>query len=144
MKLPPGYTPHMWSLLPQLKPKFQKTTPLGESRLGRTLWSWRSLKGPKMQVLPLVLYLSIFPLYSTILGPHQPCNLTWQVLNRAGETVWRLSKITTLSTWWPDLFPDVCKLALGHIVLVATAECQTCLVCYHWSRTVCGKNSSHI
>lgn len=66
-----------------------------------------------MQALPLVLYLSFFSLYSADLGPHQPRNLTWQVISGAGDTIWSLSKVTTPSTWWPDLFPDICKLAIG-------------------------------
>lgn len=58
-----------------------------------------------------VLYLNV--LCPVKLNPHQPHNLTWQVINEIGDIVWDQSKITILDSWWPDLFPDACKLALG-------------------------------
>ena len=42
-------------------------------------------------------------------NPHAPQKLTWEVLNEVGDIVWS----TTPWTWWPDLAPDVCKLAAG-------------------------------
>lgn len=39
--------------------------------------------------------------------------LTWQVINGAGTVVWSQFKVTHPNTWWPDLFPDLCKLSLG-------------------------------
>lgn len=46
-------------------------------------------------------------------NPHQPLNQTWQVINGEGEVVWSTSKVTYPKTWWPSLYPDLCKLAIG-------------------------------
>lgn len=64
-----------------------------------------------MWVFLLVLFTSPLPLCRA--SPHQPRNLTWQVINGIGDVIWSRSKVTTPNTWWPDLFPDICKLSLG-------------------------------
>lgn len=46
-----------------------------------------------------------------MLSPHLPQRLTWEVVAGAGDVIWSVTKIATPYTWWPDLFPDVCKLA---------------------------------
>lgn len=67
----------------------------------------------KRLLLTVVLYLSSFSLGQTGASPHQPRNLTWMVINAAGDVVWSVSKVTMPNQWWPDLFPDICKLAVG-------------------------------
>lgn len=44
---------------------------------------------------------------------HAPLQLTWQVLTQAGEEVWSTSKAAPQGTWWPDLYPDLCRMAIG-------------------------------
>ena len=39
--------------------------------------------------------------------------LTWQVLSQAGDPIWSISKVAPPWTWWPSLYPDICKLAFG-------------------------------
>lgn len=63
--------------------------------------------------LALVLCLSSLPLCPADSSPHQPRNLTWLVVNGAGDVVWSLTKVTTPNSWWPDLYPDICTLAVG-------------------------------
>lgn len=46
-------------------------------------------------------------------NPHQVMNLTWQVLTGRGEVAWSISENHAPSTWWPTLYPDLCKLAVG-------------------------------
>ena len=46
-------------------------------------------------------------------NPHQPMTLTWQVLSQAGDPIWSISKVAPPWTWWPSLYPDICKLAFG-------------------------------
>lgn len=67
----------------------------------------------KCFLLTVLLYLSSFPFCPTRASPHQPRNLTWMVINDSGHIVWSTSKVTTTNQWWPDLFPDICKLAVG-------------------------------
>lgn len=62
-------------------------------------------------LLTMVLYFSPFPLGPTSASPHQPHN--WMVINDSGDIVWSTSKVTTPNQWWPDFFPDICKLAIG-------------------------------
>lgn len=38
---------------------------------------------------------------------------TWEVINEEGNAVWSISAIHPPWTWWPDLTPDICKLAAG-------------------------------
>ena len=46
-------------------------------------------------------------------NPHSPVQQTWEVLNEGGRAVWTIAEVHPLWTWWPDLFPDICKLAIG-------------------------------
>nr|ACX69257.1 envelope [Orcinus orca] len=46
-------------------------------------------------------------------SPHLPQRLTWQVISQTGGVTWSISHTAPPWTWWPDLFPDVCKLAIG-------------------------------
>lgn len=46
-------------------------------------------------------------------NPHGPATLTWQIINSVGLTVWNISHTATPYTWWPNLYPDICKIALG-------------------------------
>ncbi|XP_069396461.1 uncharacterized protein [Delphinus delphis] len=46
-------------------------------------------------------------------SPHLPQRLTWQVISQTGDVTWSISHTAPPWTWWPDLFPDVCKLAIG-------------------------------
>lgn len=66
----------------------------------------------KCFLLTVVLYLSSFPFCPASASPHPPRNLTWMVISDAGHIVWSTSKVTT-NQWWPDLFPDICQLAVG-------------------------------
>ncbi|XP_051833373.1 uncharacterized protein LOC127549414 [Antechinus flavipes] len=43
---------------------------------------------------------------------YQAFNYTWMVMNMWGNIIWSTSRITA-SDWWPTLYPDLCKLALG-------------------------------
>nr|P11370.2 RecName: Full=Retrovirus-related Env polyprotein from Fv-4 locus [Mus musculus]AAA37564.1 envelope glycoprotein [Mus musculus] len=45
-------------------------------------------------------------------SPHLIYNLTWEVTNGEQETVWAVTGNHPLWTWWPDLTPDLCMLAL--------------------------------
>lgn len=45
-------------------------------------------------------------------SPHRVVTLTWQVLNEEGDPVWAVSGNHPLETWWPELTPDLCMLAL--------------------------------
>lgn len=63
--------------------------------------------------LPLfALLFTLLPWYGAS-SPHAPAILTWQVTNSAGLVVWNMSHTATPYTWWPNLYPDVCKLAMG-------------------------------
>lgn len=46
-------------------------------------------------------------------NPHALATLTWRVTNSAGLVVWNISHTATPYTWWPNLYPDICKLAMG-------------------------------
>ncbi|XP_076562372.1 uncharacterized protein LOC143433807 [Arvicanthis niloticus] len=46
-------------------------------------------------------------------SPHAPKSLTWEVLNSQGDVVWSVSGTHALWTWYPELYPDLCKLATG-------------------------------
>lgn len=43
-------------------------------------------------------------------NPHEPQLLTWEVVSPAGHVAWSISGTHTPGTWWPSLYPDVCKL----------------------------------
>uniref|UniRef100_A0A7N4PJM8 Envelope glycoprotein n=1 Tax=Sarcophilus harrisii TaxID=9305 RepID=A0A7N4PJM8_SARHA len=45
-------------------------------------------------------------------SPYQMFNYTWVIINGAGYTVWSTSSVQS-AAWWPTLYPDLCKLALG-------------------------------
>lgn len=66
-----------------------------------------------MWILLMILYSNILPLYSVNFNPHQPHNLTWQVINGVGDVIWSQSKYAIPYTWWPNLFPDICKMSIG-------------------------------
>uniref|UniRef100_A0A8C9CKA7 Envelope protein n=1 Tax=Phocoena sinus TaxID=42100 RepID=A0A8C9CKA7_PHOSS len=58
--------------------------------------------------------LTLLPLLTVSnFSPHLPQRLTWQVISQIGDVIWSVSHTAAPWTWWPDLFPDVCKLALG-------------------------------
>ena len=46
-------------------------------------------------------------------NPHAPIQQSWEVLNEEGNIVWATTAVHPLWTWWPDLTPDICKLAAG-------------------------------
>lgn len=46
-------------------------------------------------------------------NPHAPLTITWEVLDEANSPVFSLSKLVPPWTWWPDLTPDLCHLAMG-------------------------------
>uniref|UniRef100_A0A8C6CUE7 Envelope glycoprotein n=1 Tax=Moschus moschiferus TaxID=68415 RepID=A0A8C6CUE7_MOSMO len=46
-------------------------------------------------------------------NPHAPKQLTWQVLTSGGDVIWSTTKTAPVGSWWPNLYPDLCKLALG-------------------------------
>lgn len=50
---------------------------------------------------------------TTSSSPHAPKSLTWEVLNSQGDVVWSVSGTHALWTWYPELYPDLCKLATG-------------------------------
>lgn len=66
----------------------------------------------RLLLLTMVLYLSSFLLCPSSASPHQLSNLTWMVINEAGDIVWSMSKVTMPNLWWSDLFPDIYKLAV--------------------------------
>nr|UGO47158.1 MAG: envelope protein [Retroviridae sp.] len=45
-------------------------------------------------------------------SPQQSHNLTWEVISGTGNVVWSVSKIAHPYSWWPDLYPDLCTLAI--------------------------------
>lgn len=47
------------------------------------------------------------------LNPHNLLQLTWEVLNEKGEAAWSITATHSLWTWWPNLTPDICKMAAG-------------------------------
>ncbi|XP_066877628.1 uncharacterized protein [Kogia breviceps] len=58
--------------------------------------------------------LTLLPLLAVSnFSPHLPQRLTWQVISQTGDIIWSVSHTAAPWTWWPDLFPDVCKLAIG-------------------------------
>uniref|UniRef100_A0A8C9CAV5 Envelope protein n=1 Tax=Phocoena sinus TaxID=42100 RepID=A0A8C9CAV5_PHOSS len=58
--------------------------------------------------------LTLLPLLTVSnFSPHLPQHLTWQVISQTGDVIWSVSHTAAPWTWWPDLFPDVCKLAIG-------------------------------
>ncbi|XP_055469815.1 phosphatidylcholine:ceramide cholinephosphotransferase 1 isoform X1 [Psammomys obesus] len=63
----------------------------------------------------LLVLLALLSTCNTCLGssPHQPKLLTWEVTNQRHIIIWSVSKIAPPFTWWPDLYPDLCKMALG-------------------------------
>lgn len=63
---------------------------------------------------PLIVLLILGGVNPVALGnsPHQVFNLTWEVTNGDRETVWAITGNHPLWTWWPDLTPDLCMLAL--------------------------------
>lgn len=46
-------------------------------------------------------------------NPQQPQQLVWQVLSQTGNVVWSISHTAPPWTWWPQLSPDLCELAIG-------------------------------
>ena len=46
-------------------------------------------------------------------NPHATFHQTWEVHNEEDNIVWSITDIHPLWTWWPDLTPDICKLAAG-------------------------------
>ena len=48
-------------------------------------------------------------------NPHTPIQQTWEVLNEEGDIIWSIAAIQPPWTWWPDLTPDICKLAAGSL-----------------------------
>lgn len=46
-------------------------------------------------------------------NPHTPVQQTWEVQNGEGDIVWSTTAVRPPWTWWPDLTPDLCKLAAG-------------------------------
>ncbi|AAC31806.1 envelope glycoprotein [Mus dunni endogenous virus] len=46
-------------------------------------------------------------------NPHAPVQQSWEVLNEKGDVVWVATAVHPPWTWWPDLTPDICKLAAG-------------------------------
>lgn len=62
----------------------------------------------------LLVLLALLSTYNTCLGssPHQPKLLTWEVTNQRHIIIWSVSKIAPPFTWWLDLYPDLCKMAL--------------------------------
>lgn len=101
----------------------EPATPIEQEDRAGLGWKVQTTKNPlKLKVirktrnegllLTMVLYLSSFSLGQTSASPHQPRNLTWMVINDEGD-VWSTSKVTTPNQWWPDLFPDICRLAVG-------------------------------
>lgn len=56
-------------------------------------------------------------LFQTVLtsgmsSPHQVWNYTWVIINEAGDTTFTTSR-TGPNPTWPQLIPDLCKLAAG-------------------------------
>ena len=48
-------------------------------------------------------------------NPHTPIQQTWEVLNEEGNPVWSTTATHPPWVWWPDLTPDICKLATGSL-----------------------------
>ena len=48
-------------------------------------------------------------------NPHTPIQQIWEVLNEEGNIVWATTAVHPPWTWWPDLTPDICKLAAGSL-----------------------------
>lgn len=48
-------------------------------------------------------------------NPHTPVSQTWEVISQIGDVVWSIASRTDapLLTWWPILYPDLCKLPIG-------------------------------
>lgn len=40
-------------------------------------------------------------------------SITWQVLTGGGDVIWELTREAPPGTWWPTLYPDLCKLTIG-------------------------------
>lgn len=69
----------------------------------------RQRQSPKAKIAPHLLTLIIlcFPL-DTKSNPHQPFNLTWQIIDiSSGVIIFQTSKIAPLNTWFPDLTVDL-------------------------------------
>ena len=62
-----------------------------------------------LPLTPLIL-LALYPLAAKT-NPHQPLNLTWQVLiPNSNQIVTQLSGLPTRGTWWPNLTINLCEL----------------------------------
>lgn len=48
-------------------------------------------------------------------NPHAPVQQTWEVINEEGNPIWSITEVHPPWTWWPDLTPDICKLAAGSL-----------------------------
>ena len=48
-------------------------------------------------------------------NPHTPIQQTWEVLNEEGNPVWSTTATHPPWVWWPDLTPDIYKLAAGSL-----------------------------
>nr|XP_055187132.1 ankyrin repeat and SOCS box protein 13 isoform X2 [Nyctereutes procyonoides]XP_055187133.1 ankyrin repeat and SOCS box protein 13 isoform X2 [Nyctereutes procyonoides] len=64
--------------------------------------------------MTVVIFLPLLALFTSAKGdPHALKRLTWQVLTSGGEEVWSITKTAPVGTWWPNLYPDLCKLTIG-------------------------------
>lgn len=64
-------------------------------------------KAASLPLTPLVL-LALYPLAAKT-NPHQPLNLTWQILTPSSmEIITQLTGIHPRGTWWPNLTFDLC------------------------------------
>ncbi|CAD7692976.1 unnamed protein product [Nyctereutes procyonoides] len=64
--------------------------------------------------MTVVIFLPLLALFTSTKGdPHALKRLTWQVLTSGGDEVWSITKTAPVGTWWPNLYPDLCKLTIG-------------------------------
>lgn len=47
------------------------------------------------------------------LNPHGPLTLTWEITSQLGAPIWSISNNVSLWAWWPNLYPDLCRLVSG-------------------------------
>lgn len=71
--------------------------------------SWKKL----WTLLSCVCVVHLNPVQVKDNNPHVPQRLTWQVLTGEGDVIWELSREAPPGTWWPTLYPDLCKLTIG-------------------------------
>ena len=74
--------------------------------------STRQEQSPKAKTVSFpftsLILLVLYPL-ATEINPHQPFNLTWQILTPSSmEIITQLSGIHPRGTWWPNLTFDLC------------------------------------